>query len=254
MPKYTVLEMSQRILSSMDSDEVTSITDTVESQQVGTILETCYYDLVARANLPEDYLPFNLTETSATTPNQMSLPTDFSNLQCVKYDCQTLTQTDPLWTDIDYLSWKDFSRMMYSLNESDTNVDTYNITVGSSTIPIIFTNDLAPKYYSSFDDRTVIFDSYDSAVDTFLRSIKSQAEGRKLRTWTMSDSFVPDLDEDQFQLLLQEAKSLAWAELKQTPHQKAEQSARRLRITQQKSKTAIRGFKDLDKFMNFGRK
>jgi len=38
---------------------------------------------------------------------------------------------------------------------------------------------------------------------------------------------VPELLPQQFQLLINEAKSLAWAELKQVPHQKAELSARR---------------------------
>ncbi len=38
---------------------------------------------------------------------------------------------------------------------------------------------------------------------------------------------MPELLPQQFQLLINEAKSLAWAELKQVPHQKAELSARR---------------------------
>jgi len=252
--KYTLLEMTQSILSSMDSAEVGSINDTTESLQVANVIRTVYFDLVNRANLPEDMLPFNLVETSADTPTQMSLPTDFDSLKYVKYDVQTLDNTDPAWIDMTYLTWKEFSRMMYQLNESDTNVGSYNITVGTSTIPILYTDNSHPRYYASFDDNTIVFDSFSSEVETFLRSLKSLGMGRKIRTWDMSDNFVPTMDDDQFQLLLQEAKSLAWSELKQTPHAKAEQSARRLLISQQKNKTAIRAPNDFNALYNFGRK
>ena len=48
MPKLTLLNMTQNILSEMDSDEVNGIADTVESTQVAHIIETMYYDLTAR--------------------------------------------------------------------------------------------------------------------------------------------------------------------------------------------------------------
>ena len=45
--------------------------------------------------------------------------------------------------------------------------------------------------------------------------------------WTMSDTFTPDLDANLFPLLLNEAKSLAFVEIKQSSNPKAEQYARR---------------------------
>ena len=43
----------------------------------------------------------------------------------------------------------------------------------------------------------------------------------------MADSFTPDLDANLFPLLLNEAKSLAFVEIKQSSNPKAEQYARR---------------------------
>ena len=40
--KFTLLEMVQEILSDMDSDEVDSIEDTVEAEQVATIVRSTY--------------------------------------------------------------------------------------------------------------------------------------------------------------------------------------------------------------------
>ena len=42
MAKMTVLEMVQDILNDMDSDEVNSINDTIEAQQVANTVRTVY--------------------------------------------------------------------------------------------------------------------------------------------------------------------------------------------------------------------
>ncbi len=41
--RRTLLDMVQEILSDMDSDEVESIDDTVEAEQVVSILKSTYY-------------------------------------------------------------------------------------------------------------------------------------------------------------------------------------------------------------------
>jgi hypothetical protein len=46
MAKMTLLEMTQDILSDMDSDEVNSINDSVESLQVAQIIKTTYFNIV----------------------------------------------------------------------------------------------------------------------------------------------------------------------------------------------------------------
>lgn len=42
MAKRTLLDIVQEILNDMDSDEVTSINDTIESLQVANIVRSCY--------------------------------------------------------------------------------------------------------------------------------------------------------------------------------------------------------------------
>lgn len=253
--KYTLLEMTQLILSSMDSDEVDSINDTTESLQVANVIRTAYFDMVTRSALPEDFSPFNLDASTSASPTKMSLPVNYANVDRILYNKETLTDTAQRWETVSYLSLPEFQRRMYALDETDTvHVGTYNLTVNGSTIPILYVKDEAPQFYTTFDDNTILFDSIDTAVETSLASIKSQGFGRRIKVFTMADSFTPELDDDQFPLLVNEAKSLAWAELKQTVHQKAEQSARRLKISQQKIKQAIKGCAAFDELPNFGRK
>ena len=46
MPKLTLLDMTQDILSDIDSDEVNSISDTPDSLQVAGIIKSSFYDMI----------------------------------------------------------------------------------------------------------------------------------------------------------------------------------------------------------------
>ena len=46
MAKLTLLEMTQDIMSDMDSDEINSINDSVEALQVAQIIKTTYYNII----------------------------------------------------------------------------------------------------------------------------------------------------------------------------------------------------------------
>jgi len=50
--KRTLLDMVQEILSDIDSDEIESIDDTVESEQVVSILKSTYYAMMSNRDWP----------------------------------------------------------------------------------------------------------------------------------------------------------------------------------------------------------
>lgn len=254
--KMTLLEMVQKILSSMDSDEVTSITDTTESQQVADLIEVVYNDIIAQGDFPESYKIYQLTETSVSTPNVMSLPTNVTSMEWLKYDKRETGDTESNFEDIKYMPLDQF--LQYTLNfTNDTgDVDEVSVTIGLDSITFKCYTNIHPTYYTTFNDSTLIFDSYDSSIDTYLRKTKTLAYGTTVPSFTMSDSFTPELDAKQFTILFNEAKALAWAEVKQAQHPKAERNARRGWITSQKTKYAVqdRGYRNRQRLPNYGRK
>ena len=253
--KYTNLQMVQIIASSMDSDEVGSVNDTAESLQILNCIRTCYYDMVNQAHLPEDKNLFNLNETSAATPVLMSVPDAFASVEWIKYDIQNPNTTDSHnFKEIRPLSLEDFLNDMYDLNSTEPSVSTFSLPINTSTVPFYFRNDKMPDYYTTIDDTQIVFDSYQSSVEPFLDTAKTIAKGRLIQTYLMTDQFIPPMDEDQFQLLLQMSKSLAWAELKQTPNAYAERSARTQKISQQINKKRVKIYKDFADLPYFGRK
>lgn len=253
---WTLLDYTQAILSSLDSDEVGSISDTVESEQVVKILKSTYEEIVARADLSEHYTLFELEASGdATKPTKMTRPSDVQSLEWIKYNAETVSDTDDNFRLVQFLPLNQFLDQMHSITESDSNVGSFTETVGTSSLTFYYFNDRAPNYWTTYDDHTIIFDGYDVAVDTTLQKTKTLAYGKKEQTWTETDSFVPFIDSEFSVLLLNEAKSLAFAELKQMPHQKAEQSARRLWSESQKKKRSLdRNQSELDRMPNYGRK
>lgn len=238
----------------MDSDEVSSIDDTVESQQVAKVVRTAYFDLIQRARLPEHHDLVKLVETDSTTPILMTVPSNVAELGTVKYQDTSITPT--AWIPVEYVTLETFLQRMDGFTDlTATNIDTFTYTASSGdTFTFVYRNDKPPNYYTSVSDEDLIFDSVDTNEETFLRADKTRAQARLQITFNLVDGFTPDLDEPQFALLLAEAKSLAWAELKQAPHQKAEQSARRGWSQLQKSKKATEDLTDFEKLPSFGRR
>lgn len=70
----------------------------------------------------------------------------------------------------------------------------------------------------------------------------------------MQDSFIPDLDDEQFTLLLNEAKALAYFELKQSAHPKAEQEIKRGWSSVQKNKSVVNSPGYFNELPNYGRR
>jgi len=227
MPKMTLLELTQNILSDMDSDNVNSINDTVEALQVAEIIKTSYNEIVNSRRWPHLQMMTQLEASGDNLkPVWMKIPEAVSRLEWINYDKIKTGDTATTYQEVTCLSPKDFLAIVMQRNEDSSNVTEYTDYNGT---PVLVITDSAPTYYTSFDDEYIVFDSYDSAVDTTLQQSKTQVEAYKEATWSAVDTFTPDLPAKAFPYLLAEAKSAAFTSLKQAPNPKEEQKARRQR-------------------------
>lgn len=123
MATQSLLNIVQNILSAMSSDEVNSISDTVESLQVAQIVQNKYYDIIARGDLTLDYQLFKLNPSNdPNSPVEMSLPTGIAKIDWLKY-----YNTNPL----DNTQNSQFGAYRHGLNVD--LVSTINWTTLSST-------------------------------------------------------------------------------------------------------------------------
>jgi hypothetical protein len=253
---WTLLDYQQHILSSLDSDEINNWNDTVEAEQIARLIHQCYEDVVARADMPEHYGLYELeASTDGDKPTLMTLPETSHSLEWVKYDRATVDDTRKNFFTVKYLPVDQFMARQTMLDESDDNVETFDHTMGTSSVTFKYNNDRAPEFYTTPDDRTLFFDSYDAEVDSTLQKTKSLAYGKLAQEWSYTNTFVPFLDPEFSVLLLNEAKALAFAELKQTEHPRAERTSRRLWVDNQKKKRSVdRNRDELARLPNYGRK
>lgn len=356
--QFTVLDMTQNILSALGSDEVNSISDTTESMQVAQIIKNKYYDIVSRGELPEHEELFQLDPPlNSTTPVLMYVPDGVSKVEWVKYfDTNTglttgsvsyghgvnvdLPPSTPPWyttsstsnsigtgTKVftvaddnlsvqlgDKVAMSSGANMMFgsvvdyvgyvltinvlskigsgtfsdwSIYENQNSVappgyqyvtvlpiqqfidhvnkfdpydndtqsfiftDSYNNV--SNNFTFYYKTNQTPQYCTILSNYSVIFDAFDNTQDTTLQASKTLVLGQIVPTFTMDDNFIPDLDDQQFPLLLNEAKSLAFFELKQQAHTKADQEIKRQWSTVQRNKAVSNKPSYFDALPNFGR-
>lgn len=222
--KRTLLEMVQSILNDMDSEAVNSINDSVEAQQIASVIEDVYYNIVAARNIPEHQQLLKMTSLSSSVrPTHFQYPTNTREIVSLAYN--TDTQGKVNYQEIQFVEPMDFlSRMPYNLSTGVLVVPDVN-----SSISLTIFKDRMPTYYTSFDDLHIVMNAYDASIDTTLQESKTRAYGTVYPSFTIADEFVPDLDDTMMPYLLAEAKSTCFSLFKSGSDPKIEQAARRLK-------------------------
>lgn len=251
MAKMTLLDMVQDILSDMGSDNVNSISDTVESEQVAQAIKSLYFEMVDGLNLNHTYGLFQLTASGDTDiPTHMSLPDNIELMEWVMYNSVSDVADPTNWAPIKYKSPSEFATLLASRNSDDANI--LEVTDPDSNVTLMIRTDVNPTFWTSFDDETILFDSYNVDVDSTLQTSKTQCWGRIRPTWTHTDGAYPDLPENLFSYLLAQAKEYCFDAIKQQPSRTVAQRARRQAIRVQRSKQRSRNV--IDEGPDFGRK
>lgn len=225
MAKWTLLEIVGDILSDMSSDEVSSFEDTDEARQVAQIVKSTYQSMLSNRNWPHTLRLLTLTpSTDNTKPTHMRIEDNLKELKSVFYNASPLNSTKLVYRPIRWAEPDDFLRYVNARNSDNTDT---TIVLDDSGVQLMILTNKAPDYFTSFDDTTLVFDSFDSVVDSTLQAHKTQARGYIFPEFEMRDDFIPDLPEKAFSALIEEAKSRCMLRLKQVQDVKAEQESLR---------------------------
>jgi hypothetical protein len=222
--RTTLLDMVQSILSDLDSEQVNSINDSVEAMQIASVIEDTYYNLIAARLIPELKQFLNLTSLSDNTrPTHFRYPTNVKEIEMISYNVSTTGSVE--YREIPYVD----PMLFLSRSPSALNNNSLVVTDVDSTAKIIIANDRPPSYYTSFDDEHIVMDAYKSSIENTLQESKTRAYGTVYPSFSISDTFEPDLDKTLLPYLLAEAKSACFSLFKAGSDPKIEQAARRLK-------------------------
>lgn len=221
----TLLEIVQDILSDMTSDPVNSINDTAEALAIAQIVKSTYYDLVTRRLWPTTATLTTLSSLSdSARPTHFLMADNIESIEWIRYNKKLNVTAAEQYEDVTYLEPDEFISIVLSRNSTDSNIQTVN---DISNTPLYIRNDIAPQYWTTFNDQHIICDAFDSGIDSTLQTSKILASVRKEPSFQLIDSFVPELPSKAFPYLLSEAKSTAFNDIKQAPNAKEEQKSRR---------------------------
>jgi len=156
--KLTKLKLVQMVLSAIDSDNVNSVDETVESEQVGIIVDTIYDDL--NGEFPWAHLRESGVLEVTTTPNKMKIPDGVMTINDIYYNKKK----------VHYIQPNEMTELLFDR-------DPYS--------------DRDPKYWTSYDDTYVIFDAYDGGLVEDL----THTDVYRMPVQMTTDNSYPDLPE-----------------------------------------------------------
>jgi hypothetical protein len=240
--KQTVLELTQSILASMDSDEVNSINDTVESYDIALLLRDVYYDIAVELNLTAHESLFELEDSEdVDQPTLMYLPENVQTLWWVKYNNQLISEAEDNsnYIEVEYMNFDDFFKMQNALVFDTTDVGEMTFQMNEEDFEIMYSTDRFPSKYTSVGNRTLLFDAVNTVEDTTLTKEKTMCGGLIYPTFTLEDDFTPTLDASQFPYYRNKAKARAFIEKKQIDNAEANREAKNQKMLMQKRKNRV---------------
>lgn len=192
---YTV----QRVLEKLNLDPVNGISDTEDALLISREAESTFFDLMTRADWPDkiDLIEVN-SVSDLNNPTALRLGQEVHYIKSFRYDVTEQGKTKKVIRDLCWLEPEDFLEKSYNHNTDEDGVQEVNY----KDIPIFVRNDTAPEYYTSFDNRILICDSYDSDTEDTLVGTKSICYGKAVPIWQQDDTFVIPVPDNLYPLYL----------------------------------------------------
>lgn len=185
--RLTKLKIVQMVLSAIDSDDVSSISDTVESEQVAVLVDTIYDDL--NGEFPWPHLRTEGVLEVTLIPHIMKLPQSVLTINNIYYRKEPVTYLEP----------EEMTTLLFERDTTLTNVDSNGAY-----------NDRDPRYWTSYNDTDIVFDSYNGSLVEAL----TYTDVYRTPTPMLNDNDYPDMPDRFHNIIFQGACADAMYSLK----------------------------------------
>lgn len=229
-------EMTERVAEFVNADKVDSINDTDESFKIATIIKETFEEMVLSKEIQTALELFKLQSSSNEAAKTcLIIPEEALTLDIVKY-----THKDGKIYSPEYMEPMEFIEWTLGYDITEDEVETVTDTETGAVYNI--RTDKDPSFYTIISGKYLIFDSYNSEFENTLQGRHCICYGHTLPAFEMKDEFVPDLQEQQFPILLSRAKTAADMELRGNLNQIEYDKGKKLFInTTNNSKSYTRG-------------
>jgi hypothetical protein len=210
MPRQTVIQIVKDVLNEGDFDTVTTWNQSMESELIGNMISTVFYEFHAENLIKRAQLTKNPDTAAGAT--YLKIPDDVVEIYYIKDASQN-------GKDIVYLDPETF------LSKLDRTNGTAVTDPGPGGLDFKFSLTTEPTYYTSFDDQYLAFDAANTSILNTDMEMYCVVEP----SLTIADATVPDLPTDMFPAFIAEVKSRSLLALNQEINPKVEMAARMLK-------------------------
>ncbi|MCW8842759.1 MAG: hypothetical protein OQK00_05025 [Rhodobacteraceae bacterium] len=122
--KMSLLDLVSDILSDMDGDQVNSIDDTFEAEQVAQIVKSTYFAMISNRNWPHTRQTIQILPSGDNAlPTHMNIQESIKELCFINYNKVKDGETRKLYKTIKYLYPDDFLRVVNRRNNDNDDID-----------------------------------------------------------------------------------------------------------------------------------
>ncbi len=223
MSVYTLLEIVQDVHNDLNLDPVNTIGDTPDSLRVAQIAKTTFFEFLSRRDWPHLRELGQLNNASdLSQKTALVLPEKISRIEWIRYNTRREDNPRNTFNYIQYLEPDEFMDLATDLDTTRPNIEPVTTPNGAT---FYIRNDKFPEYWTSFDDKILYFDSFDSAIETTLIGNKTQVLMYRTPSWYSSDNSIPDIPVEAFPGYLAEVKSVASIKINEIQDGKSEQQS-----------------------------
>lgn len=193
MSKKTLLRVVQDYLTYVDGFQVDSIFDSEESTQAAQIAEHVFNTIVDknRDQMCSTVVRSLDASTDGDLPCVLRVPSEIRRIHNSEIWYNVHKTGGVQWHRVQFIDPVDFLALASgSTNDApDTEVQHIN------GVPFIICNKKDPDYCTTFDDKTIVFDSYNSDIDTTLQESKTKVIATEAPVFLLQDDFLIPLPE-----------------------------------------------------------
>ena len=256
--KYTLLSIIQKVGSEIKSDEITELDETIEAIDIRNEVQNTFDDLMSTweweflKHRPRQ-LDVSVLDAEAEPPTRevirLALPPDVKHIEKLMYNATVSSGADPVFKNLQYLAPAEFHELVLK-RKLDSNIEEYDVGDG---VRVRVYNDREPSYFTSYDEASVVFDSYLKTEDadgidptkTAVIATITMVSGDGA-TWT------PAVPEYIHNLWFQESVSRCSAQVRGVENARFERQARRAQISALRQDEAVAP-SNSDDGVNYGR-
>lgn len=203
-----LVDMAERVAQFCNASHIDSINDTDESYRIAQIIKETYETMILSQEIQTALELFHLqSATAEDLKTTLYLPDECLTLDIVKYTNHQGKIYSP-----QYLEPMDFISRSLDLDVTRPNVTTVVDPESNTTYNI--QTDKDPSYYTVMSGKYLVFDSYNKDFEDLIQGRHALVYGHTLPEFKLEDDFIPDLQEQQFPVLLSRAKTAADMELR----------------------------------------